>query len=86
MGKQDFTLRLDDEVARWIRMQALRRNTSVSQLVEDVLRKRMLRERGVLAARRRFPTTGSRPREIGPKRRPEPEGGDSHARLDIDVD
>jgi len=39
---RNVTISLDDETALWARMQAARRDTSVSRFVGDILRQRMV--------------------------------------------
>ena len=50
MEKRNVTITLDEETARWARMEAARRDTSVSRLVGDVLREHMRAEEGYEAA------------------------------------
>lgn len=54
MEKRNVTIILDEETARWARIEAARRNTSVSQLVGALLREHMERERSYEAARNRY--------------------------------
>lgn len=54
MEKRNVTIVLDDETHRWARIEAARRNTSVSQLVGELLREHMERECDYEAAMRRF--------------------------------
>ncbi len=49
-----MTIVLDDETARWARLEAARRDTSVSRLVGELLREHMERESTYEAARQRF--------------------------------
>jgi hypothetical protein len=42
---KNVTITLDEEVARWARIWAAEHETSVSRMVGEVLRERMLRER-----------------------------------------
>ncbi len=46
-----ITIRVEEDVARWARVRAAERNTSVSRLVGDLLRQRMLDERSYQAAK-----------------------------------
>lgn len=41
---RNVTISLDDDVARWARIEAARQDTSVSRLVAGLLRERMIRE------------------------------------------
>jgi plasmid stability protein len=43
---KNVTVTLDEDVALWARVWAARHDTSVSQLLGDMLRERMLREEG----------------------------------------
>lgn len=45
MSRRNVTITLDEETARWARIEAARRDTSVSALVGDLLRQHMRRER-----------------------------------------
>lgn len=47
---RNVTITLDDETARWARLEAARRETSVSRLVGELLRQHMLTERSYEAA------------------------------------
>jgi hypothetical protein len=46
------TITLEEDVARWIRVKAAERDTSVSQLLGDMLKDRMNEEDGYEAAKR----------------------------------
>ena len=50
---RNVTVTLEDEVARWTRIEAARRDTSVSRLLGDILKQRMLEEGGYENAMRR---------------------------------
>lgn len=52
--RRNVTITLDEETARWARIEAARRDTSVSRLVAEILRERMTRESEYLAARERY--------------------------------
>jgi hypothetical protein len=43
--RRNVTITLDEETARWARVEAARRDTSVSRLVGEMLRERMLHAR-----------------------------------------
>ena len=49
-GMRNVTITLDEEVVRWARVWAAEHDTSVSRLVGDMLRERMLKEREYLTA------------------------------------
>lgn len=53
MPLKNVTVTLDPEVARWARLEAARRDTSVSRLLGELLKQRMLEEDGYEAAMRR---------------------------------
>lgn len=46
MSIRNVTITLDEEVARWARLTAAEHNTSVSRLVGQMLRDKMIAERG----------------------------------------
>lgn len=43
-ARRNMTITVDDDVARWARVKAAELDTSVAQLVGDMLRRRMLEE------------------------------------------
>jgi hypothetical protein len=47
---KNVTITLDEEVARWARIMAAKENTSVSRLVGELLREKMLEEQNYLIA------------------------------------
>lgn len=51
---KNVTVTMEDEVARWVRIEAAKRETSVSRLVGELVRERMIRERGYQEARDAF--------------------------------
>ena len=51
---KNVTVTLDEETARWARVEAARRNTSVSRLLGEILRERMANEGVYEAARARY--------------------------------
>ena len=63
---KNVTITLETDVARWARLEAARRETSVSRLLGELLKQRMLEEDGYESAMRRslarkpFPKTGGR--------------------------
>jgi hypothetical protein len=52
--RRNVTITLDEETARWARVEAARRDTSVSRFVGDLLREQMHRDNAYEDARRRF--------------------------------
>ena len=54
MDRRNVTITLDEETARWARLEAARRDTSVSKLVGALLREHMDRESSYEAAKDRF--------------------------------
>jgi hypothetical protein len=50
---KNVTVSLDTNVARWARLEAARRDTSVSRLLGELLKQRMLEEDGYESAMRR---------------------------------
>ena len=63
---KNVTITMDDEVARWARVAAAERNTSVSRMVGEILRERMEAERRYELAREQFVAVEPRPlREPG---------------------
>ena len=51
---KNVTITLDEDVARWARVCAARHDTSVSRLVGEMLREKMLKDSEYDAAMRRF--------------------------------
>lgn len=51
---KNVTITLDEKTAAWARVQAAERGTSVSRLVGDMLRERMVRDREYERAMQRF--------------------------------
>lgn len=56
--KRNVTVTLDEETARWVRVEAARRDTSVSQFLGEVLAERRRRAEGYEAARASFMARG----------------------------
>ncbi|HEX7707966.1 MAG TPA: hypothetical protein VF701_16015 [Thermoanaerobaculia bacterium] len=52
--KKNVTITLDEETARWLRIEAAEKNTSVSQLVGAMLRERMIRDRSYETAMEQY--------------------------------
>ena len=53
-SRRNVTITLDEDTARWARVEAARRDTSVSRFVGALLRERMEAGEAYEAARRRF--------------------------------
>ncbi|MCC6621372.1 MAG: hypothetical protein IT385_08955 [Deltaproteobacteria bacterium] len=51
---RNITLTVDDEVALWARVYAARQGRSVSRVLGEILREKMLEEEGYADAMRRF--------------------------------
>jgi plasmid stability protein len=54
VGLRNVTITLDEDVARWARIRAAERDTSVSRLVGELLRERMLEEQSYEVAMREY--------------------------------
>jgi hypothetical protein len=52
MGMRNVTVSLEEEVALWARIEAARRDTSVSRLLGEVLKQQMAREKSYEKAMR----------------------------------
>jgi hypothetical protein len=51
---RNLTISVEEEVARWARIWAAEHDTSVSKLLGEMLRRRMLEEEGYEAAKNRY--------------------------------
>lgn len=51
---KNVTITLEEEVARWARIRAAERNTSVSRLLGDLLKEEMRSEKGYRQAMERY--------------------------------
>ena len=58
---RNVTITLDEEVARWVRIEAAKREKSVSRLVGEMLREHMRSEDAYEVARRQFFAVEPRP-------------------------
>ena len=56
--KKNVTVVLDEATARWARLEAARRDTSVSQLLGEILRAKMNEQRAYARARADWATRG----------------------------
>ena len=61
MSKRNVTITMDEDTARWVRVEAARRDTSVSQWIGELLRCQRERDEAYAAARRAFRATVARP-------------------------
>ncbi|MBM4274972.1 MAG: hypothetical protein FJ134_11015 [Deltaproteobacteria bacterium] len=52
--KKNVTITLDEDVARWARIRAAERDTSLSRLVGELLREKMLEEQTYQAAMEQY--------------------------------
>lgn len=62
---KNVTITLDEEVARWVRIEAAKRETSVSRMVGEVLRELMRAGNAYEEARRLFFEVEPRPLRAG---------------------
>lgn len=62
MAKRNVTITLNEETAEWARIEAARRDTSMSRFVGSLLHEQMLRERNYASAKREF--LEGQPREL----------------------
>ncbi len=60
MGLRNVTITLDEDVVRWARIRAAERETSVSRLVGELLREKMLEDRSYEVAMREYLTRSAR--------------------------
>jgi hypothetical protein len=61
-----MTITADEEVLRWARVKAAENDTSVAQLVGEMLKERMRADRGYETAKRRFLAVKPRVLSQGP--------------------
>lgn len=59
--KRNVTVTMDEETARWVRVEAARRDMSVSQYLGELLTERRRLAEGYAAARERFMAREPRP-------------------------
>jgi hypothetical protein len=59
---KNVTITLDEEVAHWARIKAAELDTSVSKLVGEMLREKMIRDQSYEQAMRRF--LSKKPRQL----------------------
>jgi hypothetical protein len=58
---KNVTITMDEDVARWARIKAAEQDTSVSRLVGDMLREKMMNERSYHLSMRRYLSRKPRP-------------------------
>ncbi len=58
---RNLTITLEEEVARWTRIWAAREDTSVSRLVGQLLKERMLRDQGYASAMKQYCASSTKP-------------------------
>lgn len=78
---KNVTITLEEHVARWARLRAAERETSVSRLVGEMLRDTMLTEEGYEAAREQFFAVA--PRRLREAGRPLPTRDELHDRAGL---
>lgn len=78
---KNVTITLDEEVARWARIRAAERDTSVSRLVGEMLRDQMTTEEGYRAAEKEFFSV--RPRRMRKADQPLPSREELHDRAGL---
>ena len=66
----NITITVDEETAQWARVYAARNHTSVSKIVGEMLRERMLREEDYDRSARSFFSRTARPLSDAPGRYP----------------
>jgi hypothetical protein len=76
--KKNVTVVMDEETARWVRVEAARRDLSVSAYLGQVLRRERDREEGYKEAMDRF--MSREPRALDAKGVPLPKRDEIHAR------
>jgi hypothetical protein len=78
VGKRNVTVSLDEETARWARVEAARRDISLSKLLAEVLREKMRGEEGYEAAMSAY--LGRRPTRLRKRRSAYPTRDEVHDR------
>ena len=76
--KKNVTVTLDEETARWVRVEAAKRDTSVSRFLGEVLADRRRRQEGYESARAIF--MGREPRPLRKEAEAYPGRGELHER------
>jgi plasmid stability protein len=75
---KNVTITLEEEVARWARVRAAEKNTSMSRLIGELLREHMKQEESYEAAMRRF--LSRKPKPLKPRGRTYPSREELHDR------
>ena len=75
---KNVTITLEEEVARWARVRAAERNTSLSKLVGELLRQHMKEEQAYDAAMKRY--LSRKPKWLKPRGEPYPTREELHDR------
>jgi plasmid stability protein len=75
---KNVTITLEEEVARWARIRAAESDTSVSRLVGEMLREKMIEEQNYKSAMEQF--LSRRPRKLKKPGRGYPSRKEIHAR------
>lgn len=78
---RNVTITLEEDVARWVRVRAAKRETSVSRLVGEMLREHMRSEDAYEEARRQF--FAVEPRTLRPAGTPLPAREELHDRAGL---
>ena len=78
---RNVTITLDEEVARWVRVKAAKRETSVSRLVGEMLQEQMRSEDAYEEARRQF--FAVKPRTLRARDTPFPSREEVHDRAGL---
>ncbi len=76
--KRNITVVLDEETARWVRVEAARSETSVSSWLGELLRRQREKEEGYSLAQHLFLGRAARP--LGPEGAPLPTRDEIHTR------
>ena len=78
---RNVTVTLEDDVARWARIRAAEDDTSLSRLIGEMLREKMITEEGYRAAREQF--FSIRPRQLRRRGQPLPGRDETHDRAGL---
>jgi hypothetical protein len=78
---RNVTITLDEDVARWARIRAAENETSVSRLVGEMLREKMVTEQSYHSAREQF--SSIRPRRLRVRGRALPSRDELHDRAGL---
>ena len=75
---KNVTITLDEEVARWARIKAAEEDTSVSRLVGEMLREKMMNEQSYQSSMKRY--LARKPRPLSSRRVKYPTREEIHER------